>query len=56
VIDDRSIRFFEENLGKMDNQLNKAVVIGQLIIMMRLIIYPATRLPLVLNQMMTETN
>ena len=49
VIDDKSIRFFEQNLAKIDNQLNKAVVIGQLLIMMRQILYPATRLPLVLN-------
>lgn len=54
VIDDKSIRFFEENLEKIDNQLNKAVVIGQLLIMMRQILYPATRLPLILNQMMEE--
>jgi len=56
VIDDKSIRFFEENLEKIDNQLNKAVVIGQLLIMMRQILYPATRLPLILNQMMEEQN
>ena len=56
VIDDKSIRFFEENLSKIESQLNKAVVIGQLLIMMRQIMYPATRLPLVLNQMMEEPN
>ena len=56
VIDDKSIRFFEENLASIDDQLNKAVVIGQLLIMMRQIMYPATRLPLILNQMMEEQN
>ena len=56
VVDDKSIRFFEQYLSKLDNQLNKAVVIGQLLIMMRQIMYPATRLPLVLNQMMDEPN
>lgn len=56
VIDDKSIRFYEENLSIIDNQLNKAVVIGQLLIMMRQILYPATRLPLILNQMMDEPN
>jgi predicted glutamine amidotransferase len=35
IIDDKSIRFFEENLTKLDNQLNKAVVISQLLIMLR---------------------
>ena len=49
VMDDKSIRFFEENLSKLENHLNKAVVIGQLLIMMRQIMYPATRLPLILN-------
>jgi hypothetical protein len=56
VVDDKSIRFFEENLSKIESQLDKAVVIGQLLIMMRQIMYPATRLPLVLNQMMDEPN
>ena len=56
VIDDKSIRFYEENLARIENQLNKAVVIGQLLIMMRQIMYPATRLPLILNQMMDEPN
>jgi predicted glutamine amidotransferase len=49
VIDDKSIRFFEQNLHIIESQLNKAVVIGQLLIMMREILYPATRLPLILN-------
>jgi hypothetical protein len=56
VQDDKSIRFFEENLSKLENHLNKAVVIGQLLIMMRQIMYPATRLPIILNQMMEEPN
>jgi hypothetical protein len=56
VIDDKSIRYYEENLSKIDNQLNKAVVIGQLLVMMRQILYPATRLPIVLNQMVEEPN
>lgn len=58
VIDDRSIRFYEQYLSQLsaENQLNKAVVIGQLIIMVRQILYPATRLPLILNQMMGESN
>jgi len=56
VIDDKSIRFYEENLSKIENQLNKAVVISQLLIMMKQIMYPATRLPLVLDQMMDEPN
>ena len=28
VIDDKSIRYYEENLSKIENQLNKAVVIS----------------------------
>ena len=49
VVDDRSIRYFEQNLSSIENQLNKAVLIGQLLIMIRQILYPATRLPLILN-------
>jgi hypothetical protein len=56
VIEDRSIRFYEERLSAIPNQLNKAVIIGQLLIMMRQIMYPATRLPLILSQMMDEPN
>jgi hypothetical protein len=54
VIDDKSIRYYEENLSRIESQLNKAVVISQLLIMMRQILYPATRLPLILNQMFDE--
>lgn len=28
VVEDRSIRFYEERLSQIENQLNKAVVIG----------------------------
>jgi len=56
VIDDKSIRYYEENLSKIESQLNKAVVISQLLIMMRQILYPATRLPLILTQMLDEQN
>ena len=56
VVDDKSLRFYEQFLSQVDDQLNKAVVIGQVIIMVRQILYPATRLPIILNQMMNESN
>ena len=49
IEDDKSIRYFEQNLNRIESQLNKAVVIGQLLIMIRQIQYPATRLPLILS-------
>ena len=56
VVDDKSLRFYEQFLSQVDDQLNMAVVIGQVIIMVRQILYPATRLPIILNQMMNESN
>jgi len=48
-IDDSSMKHIEENLSKITHQLNKAVVLSQIIIMIRTIKYPATRLPLILK-------
>jgi len=56
VLDDKSIKFFEQNLSKIENKLNKTTIIGQLILMMRQIAYPATRLPILLKQMAEEKN
>jgi hypothetical protein len=35
VLDDNSIKVFESSLSKINSSLNRAVIIGQLIIMMR---------------------
>lgn len=56
VLDDNSIKVFESSLSKINSSLNRAVIIGQLIIMMRQIEYPANRLPAVLNQLIEEKN
>lgn len=56
LLDDKSIRYFEENLSTIDNKLNQACITGQLIMMMKQVIYPATRLPILLTQMMNESN
>ena len=48
-MDDASIKVFEEKLSKVQNKVDRAVVIGQLICMMRQIEYPATRFPTVMN-------
>lgn len=50
------MKIFEEKLGKMHSKIDRAVVIGQLITMMRQIQYPATRMPLVMNQLLNESN
>jgi len=56
IIDDRSIEVFENNMGKLKHQLNKAVLLSQFITMMREIRYPATRMPLILNQVNPKFN
>ena len=48
-MDDNAMKIYEEKLGKMQSKIDRAVVIGQLITMMRQIQYPATRMPLVMN-------
>ena len=56
TMDDSSIKVFEERLGKMQSKIDRAVVIGQIITMMRQIQYPATRMPLIMNQLLDEQN
>lgn len=56
TMDDTAMKVFEEKLGKMQSKIDRAVVIGQLITMMRQIQYPATRMPLIMNQLLDETN
>lgn len=55
-MDDTAMKVFEEKLGKMQSKIDRAVVIGQLITMMRQIQYPATRMPLIMNQLLDESN
>jgi aminopeptidase N len=56
TLNERAITCFENSLANINCSLNRAVIINQLIIMMRQIEYPATRLPNVANQMMDEQN
>jgi hypothetical protein len=49
TLNEASINVFENSLSKVDSAINRATIIGQFIIMMRQIEYPATRLPIVLN-------
>ena len=56
TMEDSTIKVFEERLGKMESKIDRAVVIGQLITMMRQIQYPATRMPLIMNQLLDEQN
>jgi hypothetical protein len=53
-LDDASIRVFEDRLANVENNLNRVVVIGQLISMVRQIHYPVTRLTYVLDQLIDE--
>lgn len=56
TMDDSTIKVFEEKLGKMASKIDRAVVIGQIITMMRQIQYPASRMPAVMNQLLDEQN
>ena len=55
-LDDASLKVFEEKLSKMSSTLDRNVVLGQIICMMRQIEYPATRLTTVMNQLIDEKN
>jgi len=50
LIDEKSQRFYEENLSLVSNQQNFSEILSQFIIMMRQILYPATRIPKILHQ------
>lgn len=56
ALDEASIGVFETSLSKVNNSLNRAVIIGQVIIMMRQVEYPATRMPTIMNQLIDEKN
>ena len=49
VADKSCSHYYEQNLPKIPNQLNRVVVISQHIVMMREILYAATRFPRILN-------
>lgn len=56
TLNESSVNVFENSLSKINSSINRAVILGQFIIMMRQIEYPATRLPRVLNQLIDEKN
>lgn len=55
-LDEASVKVFEQSLSKVQSQLDRAVVIGQILAMMRQLAYPATRMPIIMNQLMDEDN
>ena len=55
-LDEASVKVFEQSLSKVGDQLDRAVVIGQILSMMRQLAYPATRMPIIMNQLMDEDN
>jgi len=56
VVDKKSSSYYEQHLPLIPNQLNRVVVISQHIVMMREILFAATRFPKILNQMIDEKN
>ena len=56
TIDDESMKVFEEKLSKIQNALDRNVVLGQVISMMRMGEYAATRLHKIRAQFVDEKN
>jgi len=56
ILDETAIQLFEQKLGRVQSKIDRAVVIGQVISMMRQVEYPATRMPSIMNQLMDEQN
>jgi hypothetical protein len=55
-IDLPSIKVFEESLSKVSDPLDRSVVISNVIAMMRQLSYPATRMPIIMHQLLKEDN
>lgn len=49
VLDEPSVRVFEDRLAQIKDPLNRATIIGQFIAMVRQLQYPSTRLPILMN-------
>lgn len=56
LIDEKSQRWYEENMAKITHQQNFCEVLGQFIVMMKQVLYPATRIPKILNQCINLKN
>ena len=55
-LDDAALKVFEGKLSKVQSALDRNVVLGQIICMMRQIEYPATKLTTIMNQLQDEKN
>jgi len=56
ILDDNSMKVFENSLGNVESNIDRAVIIGQVSAMMKQIEFPANRLPKILQQLMKEQN
>jgi len=45
ILDDETIKVFEQSLGNVASKIDRAVIIGQVTAMMKQIEFPATKLP-----------
>ena len=50
------MKIFETKLSQMQSKIDRAVVIGQFVSMMRQIEYPATKITTIMNQLLDEKN
>jgi len=56
ILDEKSMKVFENSLGNVEANIDRAVIIGQVAAMMKQIEFPANRLPKILEQLMKEQN
>lgn len=56
IMDDNSMKVFEQSLGNVKSNIDRAVIIGQVSAMMKQIEFPANRLTSFLQQLMNEQN
>jgi len=56
ILDEATITVFEQSLGKVEANIDRAVIIGQIAAMIKQVEFPATRLPQVLTNLMEEQN
>jgi len=45
ILDEDAIKVFEQSLGKVEANIDRAVIIGQIAAMIKQVEFPATRLP-----------
>ena len=56
ILDENSVKMFEEKLSKVSNRIDRSVVTNQIATMIKQIEYPANRLASIRDQLLDEKN